>query len=344
MLKKIYFYICIYLLFKGYILWPNSPDQNQICFKLYESIVLDKIGIFNSDICYQKGGYIKNVKTESVNGELVDVKYCCNISCGINGTIIGEMCKWIKDKSICKLNSNLYYINEISIFGSRYISSSNLLSLTYDIFKFDIPSGCFCSFQTKEDLLINFANQINGRFIYSLGGGHNHFDERLMDTSEGRGSIEKPFLLYPTYGIEGFSGGVNYDDRNVLGYDCSGLSMALIDLINGYNFDRENTNAQKMYDIAKENNLLKNELKIGYAIFYGKSENSISHVTIALGENKMIEASGHNPDKTGKPIQIVNIRNNMIGIADFISVNQLKSNFILYLKPKSFLLFVILFI
>ena len=64
--------------------------------------------------------------------------------------------------------------------------------------------------------------------------------------------IESSFLIYPTYGISGVSGGVNYDDRNVLGYDCSGLSMALIYLIGGYNFDRENTNAQKMYNIAKE--------------------------------------------------------------------------------------------
>ena len=73
-----------------------------------------------------------------------------------------------------------------------------------------------------------------------------------------------------------------------------------------------------MYDIAKENKYLKNEIKIGYALFYGKSENSISHVTIALGENKMIEASGHFPNKTGKPISIWEIRDNYIGIADFI--------------------------
>lgn len=59
--------------------------------------------------------------------------------------------------------------------------------------------------------------------------------------------------------------------------------------------------------------------------FYGNSETSISHVTIALGENKMIEASGHNADKTGKPIQIVKIRNNMIGIADFTSKYQSES-------------------
>lgn len=55
-----------------------------------------------------------------------------------------------------------------------------------------------------------------------------------------------------------FLGKQNNDDRNVLGYDCSGLSMALIHLIDGYNFDRENTNAQKMYDFAKEHNLLRN--------------------------------------------------------------------------------------
>jgi cell wall-associated NlpC family hydrolase len=94
--------------------------------------------------------------------------------------------------------------------------------------------------------------------------------------------------------------------------------MALIYIMGGYNFDRINTNAQRMYNIAKENKYLKNEIKIGYALFYGKSENSISHATISLGENKMIEASGHFSDKRGKQIRIGNISNGYIGIADFI--------------------------
>ncbi len=319
MFKTKYFYLCSILLFKRSLFWVNDPEQNQFCFQLHET--------FDSDACYAKGGNIINAKTE-MGDELINANFCCNVRCGINGTVIGPHCKWIKDKSICKLNSNLLYVDHISILGSRYTNSKNLLKPIYDTFNFDLSESYgmdFCTFKSKEDLLINFANQINGKFVYSLGGGHKHFDKRLMDTSEGRGLIESTFLIYPTYGISGVSDGVNYDDRNVLGYDCSGLSMALIYLIGGYYFDRENTNAQKMYDIAKEKKLLKKEIKIGYAIFYGKSENSISHVTIALGENKMIEASGHNPDKTGKPIQIVNIRDKMVGIADFISKYESQS-------------------
>lgn len=334
MLKSIYFYFCIIILFKRYLFWVNDPDKNQFCFQLHGTEEFEGGEIFDSNVCYAKGGYIINAKTRYIDEELIDADFCCNVRCGINGTVIGPTCKWLKDKSICKLNSKLYYSDKISIIGSRYTSRTDLLYPIYDIFNFDLSESYgldYCTFESKEDLLINFAYQINGKFIYSLGGGHNYFDERLMDTSEGRGLIESSFLIYPTYGISGVSGGVNYDDRNVLGYDCSGLSMALIYLIGGYNFDRENTNAQKMYDIAKEKNLLKNEIKIGYAIFYGKSEDSISHVTIALGENKMIEASGHNADKTGKPIQIVKIRDNMIGIADFISIYESKSNYTIHL-------------
>ena len=347
MLKSIYFSICLFLLFKRYLFWVNDPEQNQFCFQLYGFEDYKEGEISDSNFCQEKGGYL--IKAKTVNGldELIDANFCCNVRCGINGTVIGPHCKWIKDKSICKLNSNLCSVQQISILGSRYADiSSDLLYPIYNIFNFDLSESYemdYCAFETKEDLLINFANQINGKFVYSLGGGHNYFDSRLMDTSEGRGLIEGPFLIYPTYGVSGVSGGVDYDDRNVLGYDCSGLSMALIYLIGGYNFDRENTNAQKMYDFAKEKNLLKNETKIGYAIFYGNSENSISHVTIALGDNKMIEASGHNPDKTGKPIQIVQIRNNMIGIADFISVNESLYNFEIHLSIDLLFLFLFIF-
>ena len=340
-----YFYFCIILCFKKYICWPNDPEKNQFCFQFYYPKEFEEGEILNFDACHKKGGNYKHAYTKAENGSQISAEFCCNIRCGINGTVIGDHCKWLKDKSICKLTSNLYYADQISILGSRYTSRENLLYPIYNIFNFYLPENygwAFCTFKSKEDLLINFANQINGKFIYSLGGGHNYFDKRLMDTSEGRGLIEGPFLIYPTYGVSGVSGGVHYDDRNVLGYDCSGLSMALIYLMTGYNFDRENTNAQKMYDIAKENNRLKKDIKIGYAIFYGKSENSISHVTIALGENKMIEASGHNADKTGKPIQIVKIRNNMIGIADFISEPQQESNYAKHLS--CLLLFLILLI
>lgn len=143
--------------------------------------------------------------------ELIDANFCCNVTCGINGTVIGPHCKWLKDKSICKLNSNLYFEDKIAIQGTRYTSKTDLLYPIYDIFNFDLSESYgmeYCAFESKEDLLINFANQINGKFVYSLGGGHNYFDNRLMDTSEGRGLIEYTFLIYPTYGVSGVSGEV----------------------------------------------------------------------------------------------------------------------------------------
>ena len=272
----------------------------------------------SSNFCLQNNGYIKDIDCRSLGYPEESIcQLCCKLTCGINGTLVDQNCK--ENEANCILRKNSYWIDVLNIFDyeDRHRPYFDLLSPILYLFNFDYYVGD-CYFQSREDLLINFANQINGKFIYSLGGGHRHFDNRLMDTSRGRHAIPKELLLYPTYGINGNSSGVYYEDANILGYDCSGLSMALIYIMGGYNFDREFTNAQKMYDIAKENKYLKNEIKIGYALFYGKSENSISHVTIALGENKMIEASGHFPNKTGKPISIGEIKNNYIGIADFI--------------------------
>ena len=268
--------------------------------------------------CSRKNGFIKVIDCRELGFfDEGDCQLCCNFTCGINGTYGTWYCS--ENELNCELSKKKYWIDNTDIFTSLEdeFEHFSLLSPIQKIFNFDYYGGN-CYFQSKEDLLINFANQINGKFIYSLGGGHLHFDQRLMDTSLGKNSIQNYFLVYPTYGINATSDGVYYEDANVLGYDCSGLSMALIYITGHYNFNRETTNAQKMYNIAKENKYLKKEIKIGYALFYGKSENSISHVTIALGNNTMIEASGHDENKKGKPIQIVKIRNNYIGIADFI--------------------------
>lgn len=316
---KYLFLLCF--LIKIYHFLPNDPYMNVICFSNNDFFLENNEYKNIESLCLQKGGYLKKGQmypyTDNEGNKILkDNTYCCNINCAINGTIVGTMCKWIEDKSFCKLTSNLYYVYPISIRGSRYWDiSSDLLNDIYNLFNFNLFNGKYCAFKSREDLLINFAHQIDHKFIYSWGGGHKHFDQRLMDTSEGKGLLEYPFLIYPTYGVKG----EKYDDSNVLGYDCSGLSMALIHLMGGYNFNPEFTNAQKMYDFAKEKKCLKNEIKIGYALFYGTSESDISHVTIALGENQMIEAPGHDENKIGKPIAIVPInRNKLIGIADFI--------------------------
>ena len=134
---------------------------------------------------------------------MIDKTYCCNISCGINGTgtIKGDIYKFNEDKSFCELTS-LYYISPIFIEGTRYCYISyDLLINIYNLFNFNMHYK-YCSFKSREDLLINKFFLLNlGKFIYSLGEGHNHFDKRLMDTSRGKSLIEFPFLIYPTFGI-----------------------------------------------------------------------------------------------------------------------------------------------
>ena len=301
-----------------YFISNDYPAMDEICFQIKNTTFKTNEEFMSTDFCLKNNGYIKNIDCRNLGYPDENIcQLCCKLTCGINGTLVDQNCR--EKEANCLLRKNSYWIDVLNIFDyeDRHRAYFDLLSPILYLFKFDYYVGD-CYFQSREDLLINFANQINGKFIYSLGGGHKHFDSRLMDTSRGRQAIPKELLLYPTYGINGNSSGVSYEDENILGYDCSGLSMALIYVMGGYNFDREFTNAQKMYDIAKENNYLKNEIKIGYALFYGKSENSINHVTIALGENKMIEASGHFPNKKGKPIRIGNISENYIGIADFI--------------------------
>ena len=188
-------------LIKIYIFQPNDPEKNIICFSNDDFIFVNNENNDIESLCLQKGGYLKKgLRDNSIYREaykLENKTYCCKISCGINGTIIGDHCKWIEDKSFCELTSNLYYIKPITISGTIYCY--NLLVDIFNLFNFNVHYQC--TFKSKEDLLINFAEQIHGKFKYSLGGGHNHFDKRLMDTSKGKGSMESPFLIYPTFGI-----------------------------------------------------------------------------------------------------------------------------------------------
>ena len=203
---KYLFLLCF--LIKIYHFQPNSPDMNVICFS-NDDFIFDNNEYKNIEsYCLQKGGYLKKGQREpsyDYKGNIIleNKTYCCNIKCGINGIIVGSSCKWNEDKSFCNLTSNLYYVNPISIFGPHYCDISfDLLYDIYNLFNFNLYCNLvmtslekYCTFKSREDLLINFANQIDHKFIYSWGGGHKHFDQRLMDTSEGRDLMETPFLI-----------------------------------------------------------------------------------------------------------------------------------------------------
>lgn len=174
-----------------------------------------------------------------------------------------------------KIDDNFF----ITIFKGNKILCSDLAYCDYSFI-----------FNTKEDLLNGLVYLMEGKFIYSYGGGH---------SSKG-----------PTKCLIQNSNNKIIDDSNIIGFDCSYLVMFLLYNSSShlYNLDMIKTNAQGLYKFVKNKKILKNSddsIENGNVLFYGKDENSIHHVTIALENGKMIEAYGHDSNGNGLPIQIV---------------------------------------
>lgn len=130
------------------------------------------------------------------------------------------------------------------------------------------------------------AESMVGKYPYSWGGGDN--DGATV------GIIQK----IPPY----------CDDRNVVGFDCSGLAKYAVYQGSGVSIIHK---AQIQYDNAPTKVPL-DEKQPGDLVFFGKSTTSITHVAIYAGDDMMIEASGHNDDLSGIPVRKVELRTNNI--------------------------------
>ena len=107
----------------------------------------------------------------------------------------------------------------------------------------------------------------------------------------------------PTYGIQ-MEEEPYCDDRNVIGFDCSGLAKYAVYQGTGQSMYH---NAQAQHDNCP-NLVGVDSLEAGDLVFYGSGSDNIWHVAIYVGDNQIVEASDHNPDCTGIPILIRDLR------------------------------------
>lgn len=124
--------------------------------------------------------------------------------------------------------------------------------------------------------IVNAARSMVGKWPYSWGGGNN------SGATVGIKQTIKPYC----------------DDRRVTGFDCSGLAKYAVYQGTGISLPHH---AQSQYDQARNSGKLvsKSNLQPGDLVFFGSSDSSIHHVAIYSGNNKMIEAPGHNSDCSG---------------------------------------------
>ena len=312
----------------------NNTDDEQVCKNLLKGTVSS--GLFYS--CSSFEG--KPVKHEFN-------KACCNMKCMLgkgelvlnqySGKCYFDVYKSNEEfliismyfdqfssdfnKAIDKIDNNFFYNKEEGIFKGNKILCSDWNMCDYS-----------CKFNTKEDLLNGLSYLMEGKFIYSYGGGH---------SSKG-----------PTKCLIQNSNNKIIDDSNIIGFDCSYLVMFLLYNSSShlYNLDMIKTNAQGLYKFVKNKKILKNSddsIENGNVLFYGKDENSIHHVTIALENGKMIEAYGHDSNGNGLPIQIVNIRTqDLFAVGNFLGKESEcnSGNYILYNKFSLIIMLIILFL
>ena len=111
-----------------------------------------------------------------------------------------------------------------------------------------------------------------GKWPYSWAGGDNHG---------------------PTLGTKQ-SSSPYCDDRNVKGFDCSGLAKYAVYQGTGVSMYHH---AQTQYDEGPKVAL--SQKAPGDLVFFGSDSNSIHHVAIYIGNDQMVEAPGHNSDCSG---------------------------------------------
>ena len=127
----------------------------------------------------------------------------------------------------------------------------------------------------KGDKIVKAAESMVGKYPYSWDAGDIH------GATKGTKQKEKPYC----------------DDRNVVGFDCSGLAIYSVYQGVGKTLPHH---AQDQYSMAPKYPL--SQRQPGDLVFFGSSSSNIKHVAIYAGNNKMIEAPGH--DKHCKGIKV----------------------------------------
>ncbi len=197
------------------------------------------------------------------------------------------------------LNCTKYYIKESPL------RKENLINKAVR-FEFKLSSEI-------GEKIVDLAEAMIGKYPYSWDGGN------INGASKGIYQDVEPFC----------------DDREVVGFDCSGLALYAVYQATGITLEHR---AQIQYSTAQENGgryVPVEEKERGDLLFFGvgKNESDVSHVAIYSGFNKMIEAQGHYDNCTGKlvlesPIREKNMLNKVVRfpnkVCDFS--NEIETN------------------
>ena len=140
------------------------------------------------------------------------------------------------------------------------------------------PTGFACCVPIKTSgsgaKIVAAAEAMVGKYPYSWGGGNNNgATVGILQTSS-----------------------PNCDDRNVVGFDCSGLAKYAVYQGTGISLDHS---AQTQYTNAPKKVSYSEKLP-GDLVFFGGSDTSIYHVGIYVGGEMMVDSSGHFDNCTGK--------------------------------------------
>ena len=141
------------------------------------------------------------------------------------------------------------------------------------------------SAQTNSgDKIASVAQSAVGKYLYCYGCGNDYG---------------------PTYGVK-MEVEPYCDDRNLTGFDDSGLSKYAVYQGTGKSIVHS---SQGQYDNCP-NLIPVDKMEAGDLVFYGSSPKNIYHVAIYVGDNLMDEAPGHNFDCTTMPLMQTDLRSN----------------------------------
>ena len=132
------------------------------------------------------------------------------------------------------------------------------------------------------DDIVAAARAMIDRYPYSWCGGN--------DQGPTKGAVQKqsPYC----------------DDRNVVGFDCSGLTKYAVYQATGKSIYHGATHQY----LNCPNKVAIADKQPGDLMFYGNSLKDIHHVVIYSGGNNMIEAYGHDSNCHGIPVRETTIR------------------------------------
>lgn len=228
-----------------------------------------------------------------------DIQCCTNVHCGTTG-ICREKgdCSGTQVSGKCPGDNNFQCCKDIPCDSGSGTCMWSGCSGTSKSGLCPGPNGFKCCSGSspsptpsggKGDKIVSAARSQVGKWPYSWGGGNNN------GATYGTKQTSSPYC----------------DDRNVKGFDCSGLAKYAVYQGVGLSLTHK---AQYQYDYAKNNGKLVNigNRKAGDLVFFGSSTSSIHHVAIFSGNGNMIEAPGHNSDCSGIKVREKSLRTSQL--------------------------------